>query len=105
MGGNIITRAEVSGLEVEERVVKGVRLRSGEYLPVEAVIGAVHPKVVLQMLPEGAVKPSYRQRISNLHDTHGIFAAHVRVDAESHPEIPYNIFNIDPEHSLSRPYQ
>ncbi|WLE96147.1 MAG: NAD(P)/FAD-dependent oxidoreductase [Candidatus Electrothrix communis] len=95
LGGKIITRAEVTGLEVEERVVKGVRLRSGEYLPVETVIGAVHPKVVLQMLPEGAVKPSYRQRISNLHDTHGIFAAHVRVDAESHPEIPYNIFNID----------
>ncbi|WP_339135895.1 MAG: NAD(P)/FAD-dependent oxidoreductase [Candidatus Electrothrix sp. GW3-4] len=95
LGGKIITRAEVSRLEIADRVVKGVRLQSGEYLPAETVIGAVHPKVVLQMLPEGAVKPSYRQRISRLRDTHGIFSVHVRVDAESHPEIPYNIFKID----------
>lgn len=95
LGGRIITGAEVGGLEVEERIVKGVRLLSGEYLPAATVIGAVHPKVVLRMLPDGAVKPSYRQRISNLRDTHGIFAVHVRVDAASHPEIPYNIFKID----------
>ncbi|WPD23387.1 MAG: NAD(P)/FAD-dependent oxidoreductase [Candidatus Electrothrix scaldis] len=95
LGGKIITRAEVSGLDIADRVVKGVRLQSGEYLEAETVIGAVHPKVVLGMLPEGAVKPSYRQRISRLLDTHGIFSVHVRVDAESHPEIPYNIFKID----------
>ncbi|MCI5159712.1 MAG: NAD(P)/FAD-dependent oxidoreductase [Candidatus Electrothrix sp. AUS1_2] len=95
LGGKIITRAEVCGLEVADRVVRGVRLQSGEYLPADIVIGAVHPKVILRMLPQGAVKPSYRQRISNLQDTHGIFSVHVRVDAESHPEIPYNIFKID----------
>jgi phytoene dehydrogenase-like protein len=47
------------------------------------------------MLPPGAVKPSYRQRISNLVDTHGIFSVHATVDSNRHPEIPYNIFKID----------
>lgn len=95
LGGKIITKAEVSRILVDARVVKGVRLQSGESLTASTIIGAVHPKVVLRMLPEGAVKPSYRQRISNLRDTHGIFSVHVRVDGDKHQELPYNIFNID----------
>jgi len=59
------------------------------------VIGAVHPKVVLDMLPDGAVKPSYRKRISNLRNTYGIFCVHAELDAAYHEEIPYNIFKVD----------
>jgi all-trans-retinol 13,14-reductase len=76
-------------------VVKGVELESGERLDADVIIGAVHPKIVLQMLSTGDVKPSYRQRISGLRNTHGIFSAHVLVDAEKHPEIAHNIFKVD----------
>ncbi|MBU1232081.1 MAG: NAD(P)/FAD-dependent oxidoreductase [Proteobacteria bacterium] len=95
LGGRIVTGAEISKIHVSSRVVTGLQLKSGESLPATTVIGAVHPKVVLQMLPQEAVKPSYRQRISGLEDTHGIFSVHARVDANSHPEIPYNIFKVD----------
>jgi phytoene dehydrogenase-like protein len=94
-GGKIITGAKVSKILVNSRVVTGLQLQSGERLDASMVIGAVHPKVVLHMLPLGAVKPSYHGRISNLQDTHGIFSVHVRVDADAHPEIPYNMFKID----------
>jgi hypothetical protein len=47
------------------------------------------------MLPEGAVKPSYRKRISNLKNTLGIFSVHARLDASAHQEIPHNIFKIE----------
>jgi phytoene dehydrogenase-like protein len=95
LGGKILTGTAVSEIHVESRVVTGVQLQSGECLRGSTVIGAVHPKVVLNMLPQGAVKPSYRGRISNLRDTHGIFSVHVQIDSEAHPEIPYNIFKID----------
>ncbi|TKB28268.1 NAD(P)/FAD-dependent oxidoreductase [Desulfopila sp. IMCC35006] len=95
LGGKIITDAEVSRIEVDSRVVKGLHLQSGEKLPAELVIGAVHPKIVLQMLSAPDVKPSYRKRISTLQDTHGIFSVHVSIDAESHREIPHNIFKIE----------
>jgi phytoene dehydrogenase-like protein len=95
LGGKIVLGAEISKIHVSSRVVTGVELKSGEFLPGSTVIGAVHPKVVLGMLPQGAVKPSYRQRISGLEDTHGIFSLHARVDGHRHPEIPYNIFKID----------
>ncbi len=95
LGGKILVGAEVSKIHAESRVVKGVQLISGETLEADTIIGAVHPKVVLHMLSQGDVKPSYRQRISNLEDTHGIFSVHALVDADMHPEIPYNIFKID----------
>ena len=96
LGGKIITRAEVSRIHVQSRVVTGLQLTSGERLTASIVIGAVHPKVILQMLPpKGAVRPSYRQRISGLEDTHGIFSVHARLDSDMHPEIPYNIFKVD----------
>ena len=94
LGGTIITNAEAAGIEVRSRVVTGLRLRSGEVLPAAMVIGAVHPKTVLNMLPEGAVKPSYRQRIAGLRDTHSIFSVHARIDARSHPELPHNLFKV-----------
>jgi phytoene dehydrogenase-like protein len=95
LGGKIISGAEVDRILVESRVVKGLQLKSGENLAGAIVIGAIHPKIVLGMLAPGDVKPSYRQRITTLQDTHGIFSVHVRIDGKSHPEIPYNIFKVD----------
>ncbi len=95
LGGRIITGTEVCKIRAESRIVKGLQLKSGESLKADTVIGAVHPKVVLAMLSQTDVKPSYRQRISSLQDTHGIFSVHVLVDADKNPEIPYNIFKVD----------
>lgn len=94
-GGSIIQGDKVKEILVDSRIVKGVRLKSGRVLSAPLVIGAIHPKVVLDMLPDGAVKPSYRKRISNLKNTFGIFCVHAEIDAAYHEEIPYNIFKVD----------
>ncbi len=96
LGGEIITGVAVSRIHVSSRVVTGLQLTSGDRLAASTVIGAVHPKIVLKMLPlQGAVRPSYRQRITGLEDTHGIFSVHARIDGDAHPEISYNIFKVD----------
>jgi phytoene dehydrogenase-like protein len=95
LGGKVVAAAEVDKITVNSRVVSGVQLTSGQYVPGSIVIGAVHPQVVLAMLPDGAVKPSYRNRISKLQNTHSVFTVHARIDADAHPEIPYNIFKVE----------
>jgi phytoene dehydrogenase-like protein len=95
LGGKIVAEEAVNEILVDARTVLGVGLTSGRRITAPVVVGAVHPTVVLGMLPQGAVRPSYRKRISNLKNTHGIFGAHARLDAEAHREIPYNIFKID----------
>jgi len=94
LGGEIIASQSVTELLIKDRVVEGVRLSSGERHAADLVIAAVHPQIVLAMLPEGAVKPSYRQRISNLVNTHGIFSACATIDSNKHPELPYNLFKV-----------
>ena len=89
--GKIITDETVCKIDVESRVVKGVELNSGEYFSAPTVIGAIHPQRVLAMLPEGAVKPSYRNRITKLKNTHSVFSVHASIDAKVHPELPYTL--------------
>ena len=94
LGGNIIAGDGVEKILVNQRVVAGVQLASGSVLKSPLVIGSVHPKVVLNMLPDGAAKPSYRRLVSKLVDTDGMFCAHVSVAASQHAAMPHNIFKI-----------
>jgi phytoene dehydrogenase-like protein len=94
IGGQIIQGNGVEKLLVNRRVVEGVQLTSGAVLKSPVVIGSVHPKVVLSMLPDGAAKPSYRRLVSKLVDTDGMFCAHVSLSASQHAAIPHNIFKI-----------
>jgi phytoene dehydrogenase-like protein len=95
LGGRIITGDSVTEIMVDGRTVAGIGLESGDRLYAPIVVGAVHPQVVLHMLPMGAVRPSYRKRITNLKNTEGIFGVHASLDADAHPETPHNIFKID----------
>jgi len=95
LGGTIQTGVEISNICVQDRIVKGVETANGIKVDADIVIAAIHPQVVLKMLPGGAVKPSYRNRIQKLQNTHSVFSVHASVDAASHPQIPYNVFNID----------
>ena len=94
LGGKIIAGDGVEKILVNHRVVAGVQLTSGSVLKSPVVIGSVHPKVVLNMLPDGAAKPSYRRLVSKLVDTDGMFCAHVSVAASHHAAMPHNIFKI-----------
>jgi len=96
LGGRIIQGDGAEEILVNARVVEGIRLGSGRVLKAPIVIATVHPKVALGMLPRGAVRPSYRKRISQLEDTPGLLSVHVAVDASAHEEMPYNIIRVDP---------
>jgi phytoene dehydrogenase-like protein len=95
LGGRIVCGDGVESILVESRSVRGVRLVSGTEIEAPVVVGAIHPKVVLAMLPDSAVRPLYRKRISGLKDTYGILCVHAQLDAAAHPEMSHNIFRID----------
>ncbi|MBT8371198.1 MAG: NAD(P)/FAD-dependent oxidoreductase [Deltaproteobacteria bacterium] len=94
LGGKIIQGDGVEKILANNRVVEGVQLKSGAILKSPLVIGSVHPKVVLNLLPDGAAKPSYRRLVSKMVDTDGMFCALVTVDGSRHAPIPYNTFKI-----------
>lgn len=48
--------------------IRGVELDDA-FLPAEQIICTTHPGVLMELLPEGAVRPAYRRRIRSLQDT------------------------------------
>ncbi len=94
-GGEIIRGDGAEEILVDSGAVKGVRLTSGRVLNAPLVVGAIHPKKVLEMLPpRGAIRPVYKNRILKLNNTHGIVSVHATIDASVHSEIPHNLFRI-----------
>ncbi len=92
LGGRLILGDAASEIHVDARTVQGIRLRSGRVLSAPVVVGAIHPKTVIGILPESSEQPLYRSRITGLADTRGFFCVHAEVDAASHSEIPHNLF-------------
>ena len=95
LGGKIILGDEVKKILTEDRTVYGLKLKSGNEIKAKTVIAAIHPKTVLNILQEGSAKPSYINRINQIEDTEGMFSVQVALDAETHKELPYNIFKLE----------
>jgi phytoene dehydrogenase-like protein len=94
LDGTILAGDPVEKVLVHQKTAAGVALKSGRVVQAATVIGAIHPKTLLPLLPAGAVRPAYRDRVLHLQDTHGVFCANFLVSDTHHPDIPYNVFNV-----------
>ncbi len=100
LGGELICNDEVLKIIVRDHVVHGVVLKSGEELVSSMVIAAIHPKLMLKLLPDDSYKPSFKSRILSLQETPGIFATHVAVPEDKVPYRSYNTFVLNDVHAL-----
>lgn len=94
LGGSLILNNGVKKILLDEGKVMGVTLESGANLPADAVVAAIHPKILLALLDADTLRPSYRQRILGLKETEGVIAVQVSVDAAAHPEINHNVYRL-----------
>jgi len=94
LGGSLILNDGVKKISVAEGKVTAVILESGTALPADAVVAAIHPKILLGLLDENTLRESYRRRILGLKETLGVIAVQVSVDAVAHPEISHNIYRL-----------
>ncbi len=104
LGGRIILGDGAEKILTSDRIACGIRLESGQELKANIIIAAIHPKTMVKILENGAVKPAYIKRINQIEDTSGMYCAQIALDSDSHKELPYNIFNLraDNDGYLSR---
>ena len=94
LGGKLILNDGAGKIILESAKVVGLRLKSGDYLPADAVVAAIHPKMMLDLLEPESLKSSYRQRVSGLKETDSVIVVQVSVDAEAHREMTHNIYRL-----------
>ena len=94
LGGSLILNNGVKKISLAEGKVAGVILESEANLPADAVVAAIHPKILLELMDENALRDSYRRRILGLKETEGVIAIQISVDAAVHPEINHNIYRL-----------
>ncbi len=77
LGVDLFCGAEVTRVLVDAQgAVAGVELASGAALSCPACIATVHPRVLLDLAPEGAFRPAYRKRLGALEETVSAFMAY-----------------------------
>jgi len=94
LGGQLIVHDAVEKISVKEAKVAGLLLKSGRYLPADAVVAAIHPKTLLELLPTDALKDSFRRRVFSLKETEGVLGAQVVLDADTHPQLHHNVYRL-----------
>jgi all-trans-retinol 13,14-reductase len=94
LGGALICGDAAAAILTSRGAIAGVRLGSGRVIDSSRLVAAIHPKAVLEMLPEGSVKPRHARLVGQLADTEGLFAVSVAVDAGTHPALPHNVFRL-----------
>jgi len=93
LGGEIVCGDPVVGIGVENGVATHVRCASGRFLKASVVVATMHPQRMLDLLPTGAVRPSYANRIRGLENTGSAVCLQAAVPADIHPGLPYNLMH------------
>ncbi|MEZ0228928.1 MAG: phytoene desaturase family protein [Planctomycetota bacterium] len=91
-GGEVRLADGATKILVEERTVKGVELESGERVDAPIVIAAIHPRVVVELLPESAVTPAYRSRIEGFEESITSLGLYYRMKSRPRDAGPWNIY-------------
>lgn len=94
LGGDLILNSAVRKINSFSRKVTGISREDGEELFADAVVAAIHPKTMLGLLDQGALRNSMRERILTLEETKGVIAVQAGVDAAAHGELDYNIYRL-----------
>lgn len=82
LGGTIRFRTRVTGIEVQDGDAVGV-VANDTIIPADLVIANAHPKHVLALLPLGAVRPAYRDRVVDVLPGRAHLGVYMRVRGDT----------------------
>jgi all-trans-retinol 13,14-reductase len=93
-GVHLVAGDGVSAIEVASERATGVRLRSGSRIAADVVIAAIHPKVMLDLIPEPGLPEGYRRGIGGLQETAGMLSVVALLDEKVHPPQDFNYYRV-----------
>lgn len=101
MGGEVKTRSVVTSMTEENGRIVGVTINEEDYMEADWIISSAHPACTVSLIGKSQkMRKVYRQRISRLANTSGIFTANIRLKPGIMPYLNRNIFVHRPEADL-----
>lgn len=87
LGVDVFCGCEATGISTDAQgACSGVRLGSGEFLESRGCVATLHPRLLLDLVPDRAFRPAYVKRLAALEDTASAFLAYA-VCAEPIPSL------------------
>lgn len=92
MGGEVRVNAPVTLMEVDEKQIVKIVVGDDEVVEARCIISDIHPSATLRLLPQGAVRKSFRCRINSLDNSFGIFTVNLRLKEGAVPYLNRNLY-------------
>ncbi len=89
-GGNICTNNGVENLVIENDIVTGVRTTDGSEYSADHIISNIHPASTMDLINEGDIKKSFKNRMKRKENTLSAFAVHIKLKKDSFKYINAN---------------
>ena len=94
-GGEVLTRCCVSAIEVENRVVQGVRLQDGRWFTADRYISSLHPTLTISLCSGSSFPRAYVSRLNSIPNTYSAFKVYYEVDAAAFPPLASPVYLLD----------
>ena len=91
-GGEVVTRAEVTEIDVEDRKIRSVRTGNGKVYSASNYISDIHPVTLLDRLPEGSLPKCYVSRLKEIPLTVSAFKTYIRPQQGTVPYTAHPVF-------------
>lgn len=92
MGGKVLTRAEVVKFHFNERIMSAVETKKGDVFEADSFISNMHPSLTMDFIPDGTIRKSYKNRLSNLKNTISSFSVYLVLKKNRVPHLNKNYY-------------
>jgi len=89
-GGEVLTKKEVVNLVINNNCITSVETKDNQSFEAEHVISDLHPSTTMNLIGEGLIKKSFRNRMNNKENTLSAFAVHINLKKDSFKYINAN---------------
>jgi all-trans-retinol 13,14-reductase len=95
-GGTVLTRSEVTKLVEKDRNIIAVEINKTQSITADYIISDIHPANLLALMDNSTcIRNIYRERITNLHNSFGMFIVHFVLKKNTIPYLNRNLFIYD----------
>ena len=92
MGGQVLTSAEVVKFHFNDKLLSAVKTKNGDIFEADYFISNMHPSLTMDFIPDGKIRKSYKNRLSNLKNTISSFCVYIVLKKNQIPYLNKNYY-------------